>query len=239
MSRKHQLRKDRSLKSPIINVTSAKQEADIVKALRRVVAQLEAEFGTKISFYHKSQWHLKDIVSELKRAFPKVKFTYNFDTSTLRPDGGVLFINGPANDPYSYPILISEVKNQGTNDLRAEEGLPKQSKGNAIERLGKNVIGLRASLLRESIFPFVCFGYGCDFAEDSSILDRVSTIAMFGQLNKTHLHNEEQGKFNRGSFYFRQKAWSVDEMTKIMTDIASRSVLYYFSKYTEKHFRER
>lgn len=31
-----------------------------------------------------------------------------------------------------YPVLIAEVKNQGTNVLRAQEGLPKQAKGNAI-----------------------------------------------------------------------------------------------------------
>jgi type II restriction enzyme len=90
--------------------------------------------------------------------------------------------------------------------------------------------------MRESIFPFVCFGYGCDFEEDSSILDRVSTMAMFGKLNTTYLHNEEAGKFNRGSFYFRPEKWSVDEMVAIMKDIAERSVLYYFSRYREDHF---
>jgi type II restriction enzyme len=146
-------------------------------------------------------------------------------------------VRGQPGDRLSYPILIAEVKNQGTNDMRAEEGLPKQAKGNAIERLGKNVIGLRAALMRESIFPFVCFGYGCDFAKDSSILDRVSTVAMFGRLNRTYLHNEEGGKFNRGSFYFRREKWSVDEMFEIMKDIAERSVLYYFSKYKVEHFR--
>ena len=134
--------------------------------------------------------------------------------------------------------MIAEVKNQGTNDLRAEEGLPKQAKGNAIERLGKNLIGLRTALMRESIFPFVCFGYGCDFEANSSILDRVTTMAMFGQLNKTYLHNEEGGKFNRGSFYFRPKQWTVQEMQEVMKDIAERSVLYYFSKYREDHFRK-
>ena len=137
----------------------------------------------------------------------------------------------------TYPILIAEVKNQGTNDLRLKEGLSKQSRGNAIERLGKNVIGLRAALLRESIFPFVCFGYGCDFEESSSILDRVSTIAMFGRLNTTYLHNEESGKINRGSFYFRENKWEVREMADVMADIAIRSVQYYFSKYKEKSFR--
>lgn len=91
--------------------------------------------------------------------------------------------------------------------------------------------------MRESIFPFVCFGYGCDFAPDSSILDRVTTVTMFGELNKTYLHNEEGGKFNRGSFYFRPDRWTVEEMSKVMKDVAERAVLYYFSKYKEAHFR--
>ena len=62
-------------------------------------------------------------------------------------------------------------------------------------------------------------------------------MAMFGHLNKTYLHNEEGGRFNRGSFYFRENEWSVDEMFTIMLDIAERSILYYFSKYREDHFR--
>jgi type II restriction enzyme len=85
----------------------------------------------------------------------------------MRPDGGILhFVS--KDQKTSYPILITEVKNQGTNDIRATEGTPKQAKGNAIERLGKNVIGFRTALLHEAIFPFVCFGDGCDFAPDSS-----------------------------------------------------------------------
>lgn len=59
---------------------------------------------------------------------------------------------------------------------------------------------------------------------------------MFGKLNKTYLHNEENGKFNRGSFYFRLEKWTVSEMAEIMKDIAERSILYYFSKYKEHFF---
>jgi len=209
----------------------------VVQALRHVVDHLSGKFDKKISLVHERQWLLKDIVAELKHSFPDIEFHYHFDSSSIRPDGGILYIQGKPGDKLSYPILIAEVKNQGTNDLRAAEGLPKQAKGNAIERLGKNLIGLRTALLRESIFPFVCFGYGCDFAADSSILDRVSTMAMFGRLNKTYLHNEEGGKFNRGSFYFRPGKWTVREMAEVMKDIAERSVLYYFSKYREDHFR--
>lgn len=235
MARKDPLRDQRT--GTVINVTSKRQESDVTKGLVRVVEHLTARFDKKVSLVHQKQWHLRDIVAELRDSYPNMDFHYHLETSSIKPDGGILYIQGPPGDKRSYPILIAEVKNQGTNDMRASEGLPKQAKGNAIERLGKNLIGLRTALMRESIFPFVCFGYGCDFAAGSSILDRVSTMAMFGKLNMTHLHNEEDGKFNRGSFYFREHKWSVDEMAKVMIDIAERSVLYYFSKYREGHFK--
>ena len=234
MARKADLRRLRT--GTIINATSKEQETEVIQALHKVVAYLLKKFGKKITITHERQWLLKDIVRELKHTYPDTDFHHHFDTSAIRPDGGLLFIEGKKGDPLTYPILIAEVKNQGTNDLRAQEGLPKQARGNAIERLGKNVIGLRTALLRESIFPFVCFGYGCDFEKDSSILDRVTTMAMFGHLKKTYLHNQESGKFNRGSFYFRPRRWTVNEMYEVMKDIAERSVLYYFSKYREDHF---
>lgn len=236
MAKKHQLRKIRA--GTVINVTSKKQETDVIQALTRVVNHIAKKFGKKIALVHKKQWHLKDIVEELKHTYQEVEFHYHFDSSSIRPDGGILFMRGQQGDRLTYPILIAEVKNQGTNELRVKEGLPKQAKGNAIERLGKNVIGLRTALMRESIFPFVCFGYGCDFSSESSILDRVTTVAMFGKLNKTYLHNEKGGKFNRGNFYFRPEKWTVNEMFEIMKDISERAVLYYFSKYKEDHFNQ-
>jgi len=236
MARKHQLRDQRT--GTVINVTSKKQESDVIRALTQVVDYLAGKFARKISLVHEKQWHLKDIVAELRHTYPDTEFDYHFDRSSIRPDGGILHIQGKPGDKLTYPILIAEVKNQGTNDLRAQEGLPRQAKGNAIERLAKNLIGLRTALMRESIFPFVCFGHGCDFEADSSILDRVSTMAMFGRLNSTHLHAEEGARFSRGSFYFRPQRWSVDEMVQIMKDIAERSILYYFSKYREDHFRK-
>ena len=234
MARKHQLRQQRT--GTVINVTSSQQETDVTKALFLVVDHLQAKFGSRLSLVHQTQWHLKDIVAELRLAFPDIEFHYHFDSSSIRPDGGILYLKGRLTNAVSYPILITEVKNQGTNDLREQEGLPKQAKGNAIERLGKNLIGLRTALMRESIFPFVCFGYGCDFAPDSSILDRVSTMAMFGRLNTTYLHNEGGGSVNRGSFYFQAERWTVEKMVEIMEDIAERSVHYYFSKYREDSF---
>ena len=231
MAKKDQLRELRS--GTVINKTSKGQEKEIDRALQKVVERLR-QFAP-IALVHDKEWKLDAICNHLKEHFPDVDFHCHFDNSAIRPDGGILKM--VANDGEQFPILIGEVKNQGTNDARAKEGLPRQAKGNAIERLGKNVIGLRAALRSETIFPFVCFGYGCDFADDSSIRDRVSTIAMFGELNKTYLHAlGPHGIFDRGSFYFREGAWTVDEMMEILFDVAKRSVQYYFSKYGEKHF---
>ena len=220
-----------------LNDISKRQESTLSRAIRQVRKTLEEKFPT-LRFSQTPQWYLHEVIAHLKEWFPEVPFCDCMQSSTMRPDGGILSICGA--DGKTYPILISEKKNQGTNDIRAAQGKPKQAKGNAIERLGKNVIGLRAAMLNESIFPFVCFGDGCDFADDSSIVDRVKTISMFGKLNEVHLHNEgPNGIFNRGTYYFRVPEWTEHEMYERSLDIAIRSILYYFSKYGPHQFEHK
>lgn len=216
------------------NETSKKEEKDVTKAVRTVIERLTNEFN--IVFEHEKRLYLKEIVDLLKNKFPDVRFA---DPTSKRPfitpDAGITYMK--AVDGGRFPILIGEVKNQGTNDLRAKEGKPKQSKGNAVERLGKNVIGLRIymDMIDKGIFPFVCFGDGCDFAPGSSILDRVLTIAMFGELMCDHTDTEADF-FNRGSFYFREKRWTKEEMEEIMYMVAKHSIDHYFEKYGKAHF---
>jgi type II restriction enzyme len=232
MARKHQLRQQRA--GTVINLSSKKQEGRLGKALSMVAERLQSQFGLEL--LHEKEWKLVDIIARLKVHFRDVEFFCCFDTSKMRPDGGIMSICD--DDGKLYPVLIVEVKNQGTNDLRREEGLPPQARGNAIERLGKNVIGFRTAMLTEGIIPFVCFGDGCDFAQSSSILDRVVTIAMFGPLNKVQVVNEgEYGCFNRGSFFFREDPWTSEEMGEIMNQIAERSIHYYFARYGKDNFR--
>lgn len=232
MARKSQLRVQRT--GTVINLTSKQQESRVGQALEMVVLRLADDFRFKLQ--HQSNWPLHHIVERLKKAFPEVPFHCHFDNSSMRPDGGILSVIGK--DDQRYPILITEVKNQGTNDLRLSEGLSRQAKGNAIERLGKNVIGFRSAMLPEQIVPFICFGDGCDFDSQSSILDRVTTIAMFGPLNRTVVVNEgPEGVFNRGSFYFRAKPWTTEEMADQMHDVAKRSIHYYLAKYGDGYFQ--
>ena len=230
----HKLQLSRQRVKTVLNNTSKRQESALMRAVVRVRAALEKDFKG-LKFDQEPQWRLVDVIKSLREQFPDVAFCSCFATSSMKPDGGILSMLDRGGK--RYPILISEKKNQRTNDLRMRQGKGKQAKGNDIERLGKNVIGFRASLLAESIFPFVCFGDGCDFADDSSIVDRVKTISMFGALNEIHLHNEgPNGAFNRGTYYFRVPEWTEDEMFSISLEVARRSVLYYFSKYGEREF---
>lgn len=231
MADKHRLRVQRA--GTVINLVSSKQESELATALKVVAKRLSVELAVEL--HHEREWKLIDVCARLEELFPEVEFTCFFKSSTMRPDGGILSVKDKGG--VLFPILIVEVKNQGTNDLRRQEGKPKQAKGNAIERLGKNVIGFRTAMLSEGINPFVCFGYGCDFHHTSSILDRVVTIAMFGPLNQIHLANEgTQGQFNRGSFFFQEESWSAEAMSDVMWTIAERSVYYYFAKYGKDRF---
>jgi type II restriction enzyme len=232
VARKEDLRIQRT--NTVINTRSKGQEKALMRALRQVETRLGDTFPG-IRLHHATEWKLRDVVDRLRRDFPKVDFHYFFPTSAMRPDGGILSIVDSKGN--LYPILISEKKNQGTNDLRAAEGMIKQAKGNAIERLGKNVIGFRTAMKTETIFPFVCFGDGCDFDDDSSILDRVVTIAQFGKLNVEHLHNQgANNEFDRGTFYFRRGEWDENEMAELSVAIAEKSIYYYFSKYGKEAF---
>ena len=232
MSDKSRLRIQRT--NTVINTKSKREDKQCVKVIGEIIPAIEEEFDVKLRWEKKIM--LVDIIESLRKIYPGVSFADpTKGTSFMTPDGGVTFLVDKAGN--EYPILIAEVKNQGTNDARAAEGKKKQALGNAVERLGKNVIGFRTYMLNESIFPFVCFGDGCDFADGSSILDRVLTIAMFGEMNVDHTTNEgPNGVFNRGSYYFREPAWTAEEMKEILLDVARKSVYYYFSKYGDANF---
>lgn len=60
-------------------------------------------------------------------AFCGAPISLCFMDRKIIPDGGIIWMDG------KYPLLMSEIKRQGTND----ELEIKQATGNAIERLGK------------------------------------------------------------------------------------------------------
>lgn len=216
--------------------TSSKMDNLILTCVDEIKIKLQNQYHNRINLCHEKKIYLKDIVAKLRKIYPNEDWLYNFETSTIKPDGGILYLIDKGGK--QYPILIAEQKSQGTNNRVIQETGKKQARGNAIERLGKNLIGLRTWLKDEEIFPFVCFGSGCDFEQNSSILDRVSTMAEFSKLNNINLFATVDSKRCPGSFYFHEKALLKNDFLKIMMDIAERSILYYFSKYGKESFIE-
>ena len=228
MAHSEQLRQQR--KGMVINRTARKQESRMRKALEVVIDRLKDSHN--VSFNHISQWKSVDIIARAQKHLPNTRLTCHSDRSAIRPDGGILCIEDTNGN--TYPILISEAKTQGTNHLLEAAGKKRQSLGNAIERLGKNTNAIEAAMIGEDINPFVCFGDGCDFAGELTILDRVHAIAGFVGINNIRLFND--GPFNRGSFFFREQPWSQTEMEDVMYKIASDSIEYYQTKYGESMF---
>ena len=103
------------------------------------------------------------MIDFIKRKKIRHDFCYDCIERKIVPDGGILYlVNKKQMKNYRWSLVIAEIKRQGTNKERIKEGKSKQATGNAIERLGKNLTGIKAMMNYEDITPFVCFGWGCD-----------------------------------------------------------------------------
>lgn len=169
---------------------------------------------------------LSELVDIIKSYERRTEFAIlEREDTFMKPDGGILVLKKVNDTHYKRIALSVEMKRQGTNDKRLAEGKKIQAQGNAIERLGKNLIGIRATLQYEKVTPFVCFGWGVDFAEGSTIRDRVVTMNEFYPLNRIFVHKREG--FAPVSMYFREREWEESELFEIMKEIAEASITTY------------
>lgn len=106
---------------------------------------------------------------------------------SMKPDGGILFAG-------DKPILVSEMKVQGTNDMRFQNNMPRQATGNAIERAAKNVRGAEMFLDYLPVFPYVIFASGCDFHPTETISSRLEMMN-YGVPNKTIMISPEKTEY--------------------------------------------
>lgn len=208
------------------NSKSKAMDKEIVVAIYSTIGILERKYP-ELSFDWQKTMKLTEIVSMLSRQYPEYadRFGKPLDTSFISPDGGFLFASNKQGQ--RRIVLVSEVKRQGTNDARKEEGLSKQAMGNAIERLGKNLIGIRAIFKNDGVLPFICFGHGHDFQVGSSILDRVLTMNEFFPLNETFVKKDFL-PFEPVTMLFRYENWTADEMTSCLVDVAVSAIEYKF-----------
>ena len=222
------------------NLKSKIDDKDVYKSMELVQQYLRQK--KEFQSFFNGEWDLlfsKDIkihhmIEFIKKKKIRREFNYDFMDRSIVPDGGVLYLVNKNNGDL-FPLVIAEIKRQGTNNERVAEGKGKQATGNAIERLGKNLIGIRAMMNYEKITPFVCFGWGCDFKIDSeetgTVRSKVVMMNEFYDLNKIYVFKKDGSAdlndYAPVSMFFREEKWSIGEMYDIMKEIAEASIRYY------------
>ena len=215
-------RSDKAIHNAMLDCITYLQER-----MRRQLDSYKLEFDSRLSY--------RKLMNMIRVAGQRREFDSTFMDRTIIPDGGVIWLLKEDDEEYQRLVLVSEVKKQGTNRERIDEGHPRQAQGNAIERLGKNLTGIRAAMNHEALTPFVCFGWGCDFVEDydknSFVMSKISMLNEFYPLNRTYVFKKDgsPGKnyFAPVSMYFREPEWKREEMFDILKEVAETSLRYY------------
>jgi len=191
------------------NIRSPEDDKEILKAQGMTSDYLRERFAEQMK-EHYINYDRSISFEQMQKIIKDKKIRTEFEKvhnhRTIAPDGGILSLNRYDDSEYFKILLVAEVKRQGTNKDRAREGKNRQSIGNAIERLGKNLIGIRAMLNHESITPFVCFCWGCDFTEEYT-QSKICMMNEFYPLNRMYVHKRE------GNPVSKVHAWTWD-MTK-------------------------
>jgi len=173
--------------------TAAKSHDQLVKNLipSVVMPLLQAQYPEK-TFEHKTRIYLREYVP--------AHYQLSNPNSFICPDGGVVLADG-------VPVLICEAKKQGTNDCRLEAGLPRQSVGNAIERMHKNLNELREYMNRYDHFPYLVFCTGCDFQSGSqNVIDKLSTATHYSPFNQLHVIDKPRSTIvEKRTFFFAEQ----------------------------------
>ena len=228
MSTSKQLRDNLKQHKPK-NEQSKQDERNVLEAMNKVINYLNERLDLdKKGYYleYVKSIKLSELISIIKSYEKRFEFSnLTKEDSYIKPDGGILLLKSRENKDFKRIVLAVEMKKQGTNDQRIKEGKGIQAQGNAIERLGKNLIGIRSTLQYEKITPFICFGWGVDFSPNSSILDRIITMNEFFPLNTTYVFKREG--YAPVSMYFREKNWETTELYEIMKEVAETSIRNY------------
>ena len=198
----------------IFNESALQHERKLQESVLKIKSELESMYP-ELKFTHGKKLYLSEIVEKLGKTFtPASKKPY------VDPDGGLLFIEWNGTE---YPVLISEAKKQGSNDVRLKKGLKIQSRANAIERAYKNALAFSQYNEKLDYNPYVIFACGCDFDKDSSIIDRLWHLTRFEPMNTNlSLFNEDvTSVYLKGHHYTEEpNFWTVDEIYEIMKEIA-------------------
>ena len=215
----HDSLRERFEQHAIKNNYSKIDDEKIKEAIDDVILILTEAYPNH-KFSHKANLMFKDIEKYCGRAF---NIDFDYSMRKIIPDGGVIWMDN------KYPIVLAEMKRQGTNDERMNEGKKKQATGNAIERLGKNLTGIKVLFENDTILPFICFCWGCDFKE-GTVLAKLYTLNSFYELN--HFYTGEENRYNKPITILTkpESPFTREELVWSLLQIAEKSIHYFEEK---------
>lgn len=174
------------------------------------------------------------MIESIKRAGVRPVDTFDkscLDDRYIEPDGGVLYLNRLGDESYRRVILVSEMKHQGTNTRRQQEGRRRQATGNAIERFGKNLAAIRAFTNYETITPFVLFCWGEDFVDSLTVRSKLVAMNEFYKLNTTYVRKRDGDTTHRSfapiSMWYQESEWTVPDLFVRLLEVANAALTTY------------
>lgn len=215
----HSLLRERYEQHKIKNEYSNIDDKNIKNASKLLLSLLKETYTN-----HTFELHSNLMFSEIEEySKNNIEIDFDYNRRKIQPDGGVIWMDN------KYPILITEMKRQGTNNERVKEGLTRQATGNAIERLGKNLLALHTLYQNDDILPFICFCWGCDFNEQT-VLCKLYAMNNFKKINILYTDNYKNYRIKPINILIKENQWSIEELLSNMIEICSYSIQYYINK---------
>lgn len=169
---------------------------------------------------------------------------HTYSENSVKPDGGLLWLVDSKTHT-RYPIMVAEMKYQGTNKGRKEAGLSKQASGNANERAGKYTALFGSLWEFDDILPLVVFHSGCDYhiSKDGKPLNGSAQTQMAKLLSMNGFHpvntiytSKNMPKTRRhlpNTIMVKEDFWTIEEMRKVLDKVGLDSMQYFI-----KHIRK-
>ena len=196
-----------------INSDIAKNLETQLISIMPTALELLKEKYPDITFEYKRRVYKKELQERLGSP---VGGYHELSNPYFKPDAGVIFADG-------IPIYFGEAKRQGTNVQRILEGLPSQSRGNAIERVFKNFREIEIIMYAQDIFPFAVFIFGCDFVAGSSLLDRLTGATCGFPFNEIYV-DKSQHPMPRATLFVQPHGFTEKEMLDKTLEVCDESL---------------
>ena len=184
------------------------------------------------------------IFSDIKEKM--VEIGYSMDTANkyygedckIQTDAPIIWLEINQNNTIvKNPIFMGEMKKQGTNGKRLEEGKSKQSQGNAAgDRVAKNfqIAADFCYLCDRNFFPYNVFMHGYDFKDDEITKTTKSKLKpFFGELNTLNPYFDKDIPWGRkgGSCFYQGDNYTYEQLYQICYDCCEIGIKHYLSKY--------